>query len=74
MQKSGRNQCPGTRNALFRLPSASQKGACLTAVPTIVIAHTFCASRDARVFQSVMLSKTVMFLRGLKLSVERRSL
>ena len=45
----------------------------LWAVPTIVIAHTFCASRDTRVFLSVMLSNTVIFLCALKLSVERRS-
>ena len=36
----------------------------LRAVPTIVIAHTFCASRDIRVFLSVMLSNTVIFLCG----------
>ena len=42
----------------------------LRAVPTIVIAHKFCASRDTRGFLSVMLSNTVIFLRGLKLSVE----
>ena len=46
----------------------------LRAVPTIVTAHTFCASRDTRVFLSVMLSNTVIFLRSLKLSVESRSL
>ena len=46
----------------------------LRAVPTIVIAHTFCASRDTRVFLSVMLSNSVIFLRGLKLPVESRSL
>ena len=45
----------------------------LRAVPTIVIAHTFCASRDTRGFLSVMLSNTVIFLCGLKLSVESRS-
>jgi len=46
----------------------------LRAVPTIVIAHTFCASRDTRVFLSVMLSNSVIFLHGLKLPVESRSL
>ena len=46
----------------------------LRAVPTIVTTHTFCASRDTRVFLSVMLTNTVIFLRGLKLSVESRSL
>ena len=46
----------------------------LRMVPTIVIAHTFCASRDTRVFLSVMLSNSVIFLRGLKLPVESRSL
>ena len=46
----------------------------LRAVPTIIIAHTFCASRDTWVFLSVMLSNTVIFLCGLKLSVESRSL
>ena len=45
----------------------------LRTVPTIVIAHTFCASRDTRVFLSVMLTNTGIFLRGLKLSVESRS-
>ena len=43
-------------------------------MPTIVIAHTFCASPDTRGFLSVMLSNTVIFLRSLKLSVESRSL
>ena len=38
----------------------------LRTVPTSVIAHTFCASRDTRV--SVMLTNTWVFLRGLKLS------
>ena len=33
----------------------------LRAVPTIVIAHTFCASRYTWVFLSVMLSNTVIF-------------
>ena len=46
----------------------------LRALPTIVIAHTFCASRVTRVFLSVMLSNTVIFLHGLKLAVESRSL
>jgi len=41
-------------------------------VPTIVIAHTFCVY--TRVFLSVMLSYTVIFLCGLKLSEESRSL
>ena len=45
----------------------------IRAGPTIVIAHMFCASRDNRVFLSVMLSNTVIFLRGLKLSKESRS-
>ena len=45
----------------------------LRAVATIVIAHTFCTSRDTQVFLSVMLSNKVIFLRGLKLSVESRS-
>ena len=43
-------------------------------MPTIVIAHTFCASQDTWGFLSVMLSNTVIFLRILKLSVESRSL
>ena len=46
----------------------------LRAVPTIVIAHTFCASPDTRGFLSVMLSNTVIFLRGLKLCTASRSL
>ena len=33
----------------------------LRAMPTIVIAHTFCASGDTRVFLSVMLSNAVIF-------------
>ena len=33
----------------------------LRAVPTIVIAHTFCASQDTRVFLSVMLSNSDIF-------------
>ena len=45
----------------------------LRTLHTIVIAHTFCASRDTRVFISVMLTNTVVFLRGLKLSGESRS-
>ena len=43
-------------------------------MPTIVIAHMFCASRDIWGFLSVMLSNRVIFLRGLKLSVESKSL
>ena len=43
----------------------------LRAVPTIVIAHTFCVSRDTQIFLSVMLSNTEIFLRGLKLSLEK---
>ena len=46
----------------------------LRAVPTVVTAHTFCASRDTRVFLSVILTNTLLFLHGLKLSVESRSL
>ena len=46
----------------------------LRAVLTIVTAHTFCASRDTQVFLLVMLTNTVIFLLGLKLSVESRSL
>ena len=46
----------------------------LRAVPTTVIAHTFCASRGTQVFLSMMLSNTVIFLHGLKLSVESTSL
>ena len=30
LQESRRHHCPGTRNVLFRLPSASQKRACLS--------------------------------------------
>ena len=30
--KNGRHHCPGTRNFLFRLPSASQKRACLSSL------------------------------------------
>ena len=33
--KSGRHHCPGTRNVLFRLPSASQKRACLSSLLTL---------------------------------------
>ena len=41
----------------------------LRTVPTIVITHTFCTSRDSRVSSvSVMLTNTGIFLRGLKLS------
>ena len=56
------------------MKSSGLLSAILRAVPTIVIAHTFCASRDTRVFLSVMLSNSVIFLRGLKLPVESRSL
>ena len=35
----------------------------LTAVPTIVIAHTFCASQDTGVFLLVMLSNSDIFAR-----------
>ena len=42
----------------------------IRAVPTIFIAHVFCASRDTRVFLSVMLTNTVIFLPGLKLSID----
>ena len=34
----------------------------------------FCASRDTQVFLSVMLSNRVIFLCGLKLSVEKKDL
>ena len=30
--KSGRHHCPSARNVLFRLPSASQKRACLSSL------------------------------------------
>ena len=33
----------------------------LRAVPTIVTAHTFCASRDTRVFLAVMLTNSDIF-------------
>lgn len=40
----------------------------LRAVPTIVIAHMFCASQVTRVFLSVMLSNTVIFFARFKTS------
>ena len=45
----------------------------LRAVPTIIIAYVLRISHT-RVFLSVMLTNTVIFLPGLKLSVESRSL
>ena len=45
----------------------------LRTVPTIVTAHTFCASLDTRISLSPVLTNTGIFLCGLKLSGESRS-
>ena len=45
----------------------------LRTVPTIVIAHTFCASPDTRISYRQCLINSGIFLRGLKLSGECRS-
>ena len=43
-------------------------------VPTIVTAHTCCASRDARFsYRYLVLTNTGIFLRGLKLYGESRT-
>ena len=42
-------------------------------VPSIVTAHTFCASYDTRVFLWVVATNTGIFLLGLKLFVESRT-
>ena len=42
-------------------------------MPTIVTAHTFCASRDTRVSRWVVPANTGIFLRGLKLGGESRT-
>ena len=42
-------------------------------VPTFVTAHTFCASREARVFLYVVPTNTGIFLRGLNLCGESRT-
>ena len=46
----------------------------LRTVPTIVIAHTFCASRDTLTsYRQCLLNYTGIFLHGFKLSGESRS-
>ena len=45
----------------------------LRTVPTIAIAHTFCASPDTRISYRQCLLIKGCFLRGLKLSGESRS-
>ena len=72
----------GIINGLFPCRSKETKGAStndyslkseLRTVPTIVIAHTFCASPDTRIFLSVVLTNAGIFLRGLKLFGESRT-
>ena len=45
----------------------------LRTVPTIVTAHTFCASRDTRVSLWMVPTNTGIFLRGFKLYGESRA-
>ena len=45
----------------------------LRTVPTIVTAHTFCASRDTRFSYQLVPTSTGIFLRGLKLYGESRT-
>ena len=54
--------------SLFLLPKLL-----LRTVPTLVIAHTFCASPDTRISYRQFLLIQGIFLRGLRLSGESRS-
>ena len=57
----------------YSIQERKGKSVHLRTVPTIIIAHTFCASPDTWIsILSPMLTNTGIFLRGLKLCIRRK--
>ena len=65
--------CPTKLAVFFTDLGKAERWVNLRTVPTIVTAHTFCASLDTRISYRLLLSNTGIFLRGLKQSGESRS-